>query len=80
MPATGIGQRGGEQVAIFERHPFVIDRVDALRLLQADDQRRAALDHGDVGAVRMQVLRDVMAAVAGAEHERLAALPCFASV
>ena len=35
----------------------------------------AALDHGDFRAVRVQLLRDVMAAGAGPEHQRLAAFP-----
>ena len=35
----------------------------------------AALDHGDFRAVRVQLLRDVMTAGAGPEHQRLAAFP-----
>ena len=70
-----IGKRGRQQVAILERNALGIDRVDALRLLQAHDISLAALDHGDLGAVRVQLLRDVVAAGAGAQHQRLAALP-----
>ena len=70
-----IGKRGRQQVAILERDAFRIDRVDALRFLQAHHISLAALDDGDVGAVRLQFLRHVMAAGAGAEHQNLAALP-----
>ena len=42
-----IGKRGGEQVAILERNAFRVDRVDALRFLQAHHIGLAALDHGD---------------------------------
>ena len=36
------------------------------------------MDHGDIGAAGVQVLRDIVAAVAGAHHQRLAALPGMA--
>src|SRR4029078_8280131 len=35
----------------------------------------AALDHGDLCAMRVQLLRYVVTAGAGAEHKRLAAFP-----
>ena len=66
---------GRDQVVIVERS-LVIRRVDQLRgRLDADDQRRAALNQRHVGAAGMQILRDVMAAVAGSDHERLLVFP-----
>ena len=70
-----IRKRRRQQVAIVERDAFGIDRVDALRLFQADHISLTALDDGDVRAVRLQLLRDVVTAGAGAEHQRLAAAP-----
>src|SRR3569833_2950635 len=74
---NGVGERGGEQVAVLERDALLVDGVDALSLGQADDVGLAALDDADVGADRVEFLRDVVAAGAGAEHQRLSALPRF---
>ena len=64
------------QVAVLERRAFVVERVGELRArLDVDDQRRAALHQRDLRAARMQVLRDVVAAVAGADDQRALALP-----
>ena len=61
--------RGRDQVVILQR-ALVVGRVDQLRRrLDADHQRRGALHHRHLGAAGMQVLRDVVAAVAGADHD-----------
>ena len=61
--------RGRDQVVVLER-ALVVGRIDQLRRgFDADDQRRAALHQRHLGAARIQVLRDVVAAVAGADHD-----------
>ena len=47
--------------------PSAVDRIDLLRLADADDVGRAALHDGDVDAAGAEILRHVVAAVAGAE-------------
>ncbi len=70
--------RGRDQVIILQR-AFVIDRIGQLRRgFDIGDQGRAALNQRDLNAARMQVLRDIVAAVAGADHQRAFALPRFA--
>ena len=62
---------GIEDVADVDRRAVAeIGAVVELRAgLDIDDQGRAALHHGDVGARCLQVLADVMRAGAGAEHD-----------
>ena len=71
----GIRHRCRKQVAVVERNALCVDRVDALRFLQAHNIGLAALDHGGVRSMRMQFLRDVVAAGAAAEHQHGLACP-----
>ena len=72
--------RGRDQIVVVQR-ALIVGRVDQLRRrLDADDQRRGALHQRHLGAARMQILRDVVAAVAGADHDRALALPVLAVV
>ena len=60
---------------------LVIERVLQLRArLDVDDHGRAALHERDLRPGRMQVLRDIMAAVAGADDENVLAPPHLAIV
>ena len=78
FPGQRKRHRGRDQIVVLQR-ALVIRRVDQLcRRLDADDQRRTALNHRHIGAARMQVLRDVVAAVAGADHQRASAFPFLA--
>ena len=74
----GEGEGRREQVTVVQRRPLVIQRIDLLRLRQADDVARVALDHGHVGTAGLQVLGDVMGTVAGADDQRPLALPVLA--
>ena len=72
------GQRRGrgDQVALLKRTPLVVQGVGQLRArFEIDDQGRAALHQGDLRAVRHQVLRDVVAAGAGADDHDGAPVP-----
>ena len=72
--------RGRDQIVILQR-ALIVGRVDQLRRrFDADHQRRGALKQRHMRAARMQVLRDVVAAVAGADHDRAFALPVLAIV
>src|SRR5262249_4628267 len=75
------GERRGdrEQIAILQRGALVVERIGQLCAgLDVDDQRRAALDKRDMSAARVEILGDVMAAVAGADDDGVAALPGLA--
>ena len=62
--------RGRDQVAVLGRRPFVVERVGELRArLDVHHQRRAALHQRDLRAAGVEILRDVVAAVAGADHD-----------
>ena len=63
--------RGIQEVPDFDRRPVAeIGLVVELRArVDIDDQGRAALNHGDVGAVGLQLLADVMRAGAGPHHD-----------
>ena len=79
----GEGQRHGgrDQVAVLQGRCFVIQRVGKLRArLDVDDQGRTSLHQRDSCAARVQVLRDVVAAVASADDKGALALPCLAIV
>ncbi len=70
--------RGRDQVVIVER-ALIIGLIGELRRrLDIGDQRRTALNQRDIDPARMQVLRDVVAAVAGADHQRALTLPFLA--
>ena len=70
-----------DEVAILQRMSLVIERVLQLRArLDIDDHGRAALHERDLRPGRMQVLRDIMAAVARADDESVLALPHLAVV
>ena len=70
--------RGRDQVVILER-ALVVRRIGELRRrFDVGDQSRAALDQRHLGAARIKVLRDIVTAVAGADHERPFALPRLA--
>ena len=70
------GEGGGEQVLVLEGDVLVVERVGRLRLLQADDEGRAALDQRHFRrAGDGEVLRHVVPRGAGAEHQRALALP-----
>ena len=72
--------RRRDQVVIFQR-AFIVGRIGELRRrFDIGDQGRAALHQRHLGAARIQVLRDIVAAVAGADHDRLFALPVLAVV
>ena len=81
QPVRDLGHRqrhrGVDQVAVLERGPVaeVHAVVDLRARLDVDHQRRAALHHGDARAVAVQVLRDVVRAGAGAEHQHRPAAP-----
>jgi hypothetical protein len=80
LPRERKRHRGRDQVAVLERG-FVVQRVGQLRArLEVDDQGRAALHERDPSAARVQVLGDVVAAVAGTYHEDVPAPPGFAVV
>ena len=69
--------RGRDQIVVLKRS-LIIRRIGQLRRgLDIGDQGRAALNQRDLGAARMQILRDVVAAVAGADHDRRLAAPFF---
>ncbi len=73
--------RRRDEIAILQRKSFVIERVLQLRTwLDIDDHGRAALHERDLRSGRMQVLRDIMAAVARADDENVLAPPCLAVV
>ena len=58
---------------------FAIERVGQLRArLDVHHQGRASLDQGDLGTARMQVLGDVVAAVAGSDDDRSLSGPVVA--
>src|SRR5262245_32431460 len=69
------------EVAVLQRGPLVIKRVWELRArLDIDDERRATLNQRDLGPARAQILRNIMAAVAGADDENALALPLLTVV
>ena len=70
-----MGRGGGQQVAILERQALGVDRVHLLGLADRHDIGRAALHHSDMGPAGAEILCHVVAAVAGADHDRLASLP-----
>src|SRR5205823_13874514 len=77
----GQGKRYGsiDEIAILQRRSFVVQRVGKLRArLDVDDQGRAALNERDLGPARIEVLRNIVAAVAGADDEGVPALPFLA--
>ena len=69
-----------DQVAIFERGAGAeIDAVIPLRRgFDVDHQGRAALHHRDPRPAAVQVLRDIVGAGAGAEHQHVALAPLSA--
>ena len=70
--------RGRDQVVILQR-ALVVRGIGKLRRgFDVGDQRRAALNQRDLGAARIKVLRDIVAAVAGADHQRCVCLPRLA--
>jgi hypothetical protein len=63
--------RRGDEIAMLERRPFVIEGTGKLRArLDVDDQGGTALNQRDFGAAGVEVLCDVMAAVARADDGR----------
>src|SRR5207249_2354501 len=59
-----------DQVAIIQRHALVvIDRVVDARRLQAQHGNRPTLDHFDLRAMAVKVLRNVVSAVPDAQYE-----------
>ena len=66
-----------DQITVFQsRSLAVINAIIKLRAgFHIHDQRRAALHHGYLGAIAMQILRNVMRAGAGAENINRLALP-----
>ena len=72
--------RGRNQIVVVERS-LVVGRVDKLgRWFDRDDQGRTALHDRHFSAARIEVLRDVVTAVAGADHDRALAFPVLAIV
>ena len=72
--------RRRDQVVIFKR-AFVVAGIGELRRwFDIGDQGRAALHQRDLGAARIQVLRDIVTTVAGTDHDCLLALPALAVV
>ena len=64
-----------------KRRPFVIQRVGKLRAgLDIDNQGRAVLNEDDVCPARVQVLRNIVTAVAGADDEDVLPFPGLAIV
>ena len=79
-PRQGQRHRGCDQIVILER-ALVVDGVGELRRrLDIGDERRRALHQRHVSAARMQILCDVVAAIAGADDEGPFALPALAVV
>src|SRR5262249_32934627 len=81
MAFPGHRKRDGhrDEVAILQGRTFAVERVRQLRArLDVDDQGRAALDERDLRTTRMQVLRDIVPAVAGADNEDALSGPRFA--
>ena len=71
-----IGRGGTDQIAIFQRRAFLIQRVIHLGAgLDADDRCGTALNDRRVHAMAVQILRDIVAAVAGAQNQRFLATP-----
>src|SRR5438874_3284681 len=71
--------RRGDEIAILEWRTFAIEAVDQLRArLDVDDQRGRTLDNRHLSAARVKILRDVMAAIAGADDDCSLAAPGFA--
>jgi hypothetical protein len=70
-----VRDRRRDQVDIVDRRALGVDRVDQRPARdEAHDARGAVLDDRDLlGAVAVQVLRDVVAAVPGADHQGLLA-------
>ena len=79
--ATGKRDGRRDEVAVLQRRSFVIQRVGKLRArLDVGDQGRTALHERDLCPARVQVLRNIVAAVAGADDEDVLALPRLAVV
>ena len=79
LSCQGKRYRGSDEVAVFQRRAFVVQRVGKLRArLDIDDQGRAALNERDLGPARVEVLRNIVAAVAGADDQDIPAPPLLA--
>src|SRR5262249_28015108 len=76
LPRQCQGNGGGDEVAVLERRTFAVERVDELRARVAVcDQGGTALDDRDLRAGGVEVLRDVVAAVSGADDDCALAFP-----
>ena len=65
-----------DQITIFQRRAFIIKRVIHLRTwIYADHGSGTALDDGGGHIMAVQILRHIMPAIAGAEHQRPFAAP-----
>ena len=76
MDDQRIGPGSRDQITIFERWAFIIKRVIHLRTwIYADNGGGTALDDGGGNIMAVQILRHIMPAIAGAQHQRLLAAP-----
>ena len=76
MDDQRIGPGSRDQITIFERRAFIIKRVIHLRTwIDADNGGGTALDDGGGNIMAVQILRHIMPAIAGAQHQRLLAAP-----
>src|SRR3954471_9375069 len=72
-----IGGGGGQQIHVLGRPAVVIHPAVHLGArVEADDARWTALHQGHMSASAVEVLSDVMPAVAGANHDSPPARPC----
>src|SRR5439155_16598505 len=79
LPCQGKRYGGIDEVAVLQRRSFVVQRVGKLRArLDVDDQGRTALSKRDLCPARIEVLRNIVAAVAGADDKDVLSPPFLA--
>ena len=76
LPQQLQGHRRGDEIAVRQGRALVVQGVGKLcAWLDVDDQGRVPLDHRDIRTVRIQVLCNVMTAVARPEDQHVALGP-----